>query len=100
MKKKFAKGKVSLNDEREIATDMCNTVSMNDIQKMKLYIAAGIPVCYADYDGRTPLHISSCNFYLEMTQLLIEAGADKQAVDNFGNKAELAWLDGAVMPAG
>lgn len=100
MKRKFTKGKVSLNDEREIATDMCNTVSMNDIQKMKLYIAAGIPVCYADYDGRTPLHISSCNFYLELTQLLIEAGADKQAVDNFGNKAELAWLNGAVMPDG
>jgi glutaminase len=40
---------------------------------------------YADYDGRTALHIATNNGDSDIASMLIKAGADTQVEDNFGN---------------
>jgi ankyrin repeat protein len=72
---------------------MCIAASSNDTHKMQLYIEAGIPVTYGDYDGRTPLHVASSNHSEEMCRLLLGAGADRNAIDAFGNSPDLTWMD-------
>ena len=64
-------------------------MAQNDIQKITLYIEAGITMQVGDYDGRTPLHIAASNRQKKMTQLLIEGGASSTAKDNFGNVPDI-----------
>lgn len=71
---------------------MCIVAALNDTMKMQLYIEAGIPVIYSDYDGRTPLHVAASNHFEEMCRLLLAAGADRNAYDAFGNVPDLDWL--------
>jgi ankyrin repeat protein len=71
---------------------MCIAASMDDTHKMQLYIEAGIPITYGDYDGRTPLHVAASNRSEIMCLLLLAAGAVREAVDAFGNKPDLTWL--------
>ncbi len=72
---------------------MCILAALDDTNKMTLYIEAGIPVSYGDYDGRTPLHIAASNQSETMCRLLIGAGADREAIDAFGNTPDLSWFD-------
>jgi len=71
---------------------MCIAAAIDDTWSMQLYIEAGIPVTLGDYDGRTPLHIAACNQSASMCRLLLAAGADRNAVDVFGNTPDLSWL--------
>ena len=84
LKHKFGQADISRLNSHEIATEMCIAVALNDVQKIQLFIDAKVPVSLADYDCRTPLHIASNNGNTLIYQMLIEAGADRDAVDNFG----------------
>jgi ankyrin repeat protein len=75
---------------------MCIAAAIDDTKKIQLYIEAGIPVTLGDYDGRTPLHIAACNQSTTMCSLLLAAGADRNAVDAFGNTPDLAWLNSSA----
>lgn len=71
---------------------MCIAASLDDTFKMQLYIEAGIPVTLGDYDGRTPLHLAAANHSETMCRLLLGNGANREAVDAFGNTPDLSWL--------
>jgi len=70
---------------REIATELCIAVSLNDVSKISLTIESNIPITFADYDGRSALHIASDDNHEEIVHILIDAGADGTLKDNFGN---------------
>jgi len=71
---------------------MCIAAALDDTHKMQLYIEAGIPVTYCDYDGRTPLNLGSSNRSEELCRLLLGEGAHRDAVDGFGNISDLSWM--------
>ena len=57
-------------------------------------IEAGADIGYRNKNGSTPLHIAAFFCYPEITQTLIEKGADKNVLDNEGGTA----LDGVLLP--
>ncbi len=66
LRNSFGPAQISKIDHRQIGTELCTLAALNDIDKMRLYIAAGIPVTLSDYDGRTPLHIAAAKRHAEM----------------------------------
>jgi ankyrin repeat protein len=92
LRRKYGPSQIDSMDRRQVGTDMCIAASMDDTHKMQLYIEAGIPVTYGDYDGRTPLHVAASKRSEIMCLLLLAAGALKEAVDTFGNTPDLTWL--------
>ncbi|XP_045917612.1 60 kDa lysophospholipase isoform X2 [Micropterus dolomieu] len=45
----------------------------------------GSNLCLGDYDGRTPLHVASCEGHLELVKYLLSHGATVYAKDRYGD---------------
>ncbi len=60
-------------------------IAHHNIESVKEAIKEGYDVNYRDGDGSTYLHVAVINFDLEITKLLIEAGAEIDCVDNNKN---------------
>lgn len=56
-----------------------------DVDFMTYASAAGVDLGMADYDGRTPLHISASEGNVTTVEYLLKQGVDMNAVDRFGN---------------
>ena len=72
----------------DLACNLCTICKLGDVRKLRLYVLdAGAPCdpTVADYDGRTPLHVSAVEGQLECVQILLEAGADPTVEDRWGN---------------
>lgn len=50
-----------------------------------LDVFQGSSLCMEDYDGRTPLHIASCEGHLKVVQYLLGHGATVYAKDRYGD---------------
>lgn len=89
LRSKYGKPDFSGINPQELATEQCIAVAHNDVQKLQLFIEAEMPISFCDYDGRTPLHIATSNGYAIIAKMLIDAGSNTLAKDNFGNLPEL-----------
>jgi urea transporter len=89
--KLLAKSSTPLNDESKTlvqAEEMCYAAASNDLHKLELLLAAGVPVNSQDYDQRTALHLAASNGNTAAVELLLSSGADGTAKDRFGNTPE------------
>ena len=62
-------------------TALMNAVQQNNAGTVKQLIAQGVNVSEADASGDSPLIMAAYKGYTEITQLLLEAGADVGALD-------------------
>ena len=54
------------------------------MKELNRFIAAKINVDVVDYDMRSALHIAASDGQIECVKILLENGADKDAVDRWG----------------
>lgn len=64
--------------------ELCTAANWGDIKTVKQVLDEGVDVNQADYDRRTALHIASCENRLEITQMLLQEGANMLAEDRWG----------------
>ncbi|XP_077991940.1 L-asparaginase-like [Glandiceps talaboti] len=64
---------------------MCSAAKVGDIDLMDELNKCGGELSMGDYDGRTPLHIATCEGNYEAVQYLLEHGATLYARDRFGH---------------
>ena len=73
---------------RLIASDYINDFfeccTKGDVKELNRFIAAKINVDVVDYDMRSALHIAASDGQIECVKILLENGADKDAVDRWG----------------
>lgn len=69
---------------KTFAIELCKSAANNDIYKFHMYASANIPFNLTDYDGRTPLHVAVSKGNKEVIKVLLMAGANPEAKDNFG----------------
>ncbi|XP_061468268.1 60 kDa lysophospholipase-like isoform X2 [Rhineura floridana] len=62
----------------------CAAAKSGDLDAVKALRNMGGNLSFGDYDGRTPLHVASCEGHLEMVQHLLKSGATMYAKDRFG----------------
>ena len=57
-------------------------------------IASGVDINVSDYDGRTALHLASCNNHIEIVEWILQNGGTSFSLsrDRYGNTA----LDDAI----
>lgn len=69
-------------------TPLMVAIDAGNVKTVEILIENGANVNDADYCGKTPLMYAASSFKgersIEMLQILLEAGADKEAVDNYG----------------
>lgn len=58
---------------------------MNDVDKVRQYLDAGVSPNCPDCQFRTPLHLSACNGYTDVVRLLLDRGANPNVKDMVGN---------------
>jgi len=68
------------------SSDICWAAYINDIGVVRKLIDKGISIESIDRDGRTPLlnSISGDNYDIDLTKMLIDAGADVNSQDSAG----------------
>ncbi|KAI2654545.1 L-asparaginase [Labeo rohita] len=81
--------KLSLSDSRFIQV-IAKSLSISckeigDIEALEAIREMGTDLSCADYDGRTPLHISACEGHLNVVEYLLGKGATVYAKDRFGD---------------
>lgn len=73
-----------------LANQLCKLASEgNLVELQRLEIAVGIDINVADYDGRTALHLATCNNHIEIVNWIVSvAGRSlKASRDRYGNTA-------------
>jgi ankyrin repeat protein len=73
------------NDDVAGINVLMMAVSNNDIQGVKFYAKAGLALInQKNYGGATALHIASREGFYEVAKILVDLGADVNAIDNEG----------------
>ncbi|XP_060117567.1 60 kDa lysophospholipase-like [Heteronotia binoei] len=81
---------ISCKEELEAVRDAltpalaCAAAKTGDLDALKALQNMGGNLSSGDYDGRTPLHVASCEGNLEIVTFLLESGATVYAKDRFG----------------
>ncbi|XP_028251857.1 60 kDa lysophospholipase isoform X2 [Parambassis ranga] len=82
---------ISCKEELEAIRDAltpplaCAAAKIGDIEALEALKEMGSNLCLGDYDGRTPLHIASCEGHLKLVQYLLSHGASVHAKDRYGD---------------
>ncbi|XP_043118375.1 60 kDa lysophospholipase isoform X2 [Puntigrus tetrazona] len=82
---------ISCKEELEAIRDaltptlVCVAAKIGDIEALEAIREMGTDLSMADYDGRTPLHISACEGHLKVVEYLLSKGATVYARDRFGD---------------
>ncbi|XP_050989141.1 60 kDa lysophospholipase isoform X3 [Labeo rohita] len=82
---------ISCKEELEAIRDaltptlVCVAAKIGDIEALEAIREMGTDLSCADYDGRTPLHISACEGHLNVVEYLLGKGATVYAKDRFGD---------------
>ena len=76
--------------------DIVTAATLGDVESVKLQIQEGADVATMGPDGSTALHGSIFFGHVEVTEMLLDAGADPTAVNNNGDRA----CDGIHAPWG
>ncbi|KAG5283882.1 hypothetical protein AALO_G00020600 [Alosa alosa] len=63
----------------------CAAAKIGDVEALDAIREMGSSLSMADYDGRTPLHIASCEGHLKVVQYLLGHGATVYAKDRYGD---------------
>ncbi|XP_073683262.1 60 kDa lysophospholipase-like [Garra rufa] len=63
----------------------CAAARIGDIDALEALRELGADLSNADYDGRTPLHIATCEGHLNVVEYLLGKGATVHAKDRFGD---------------
>ncbi len=69
------------------ASILCSLAREGGKEALERWILGGIDVNSKDYDSRTALHVAAASGRRDIVDLLVSNGADKNAVDRWGNKA-------------
>ena len=70
---------------QQLSARHCQVAASGDAQELqRLLDIVPLSEVPADYDGRTALHLACAEGRLECVKLLLDAGAEKDAVDRFG----------------
>lgn len=56
-----------------------------DVEGIKEQLDGGISVHFRDGDDRTPLHVASCQGFVEVVELLLSRGAEVDSKDRWGS---------------
>lgn len=67
-----------------LAGILCSLVKHADKGGVECYVAARANVCVADHSNTTPLHIAAAEGDVQITTILLAAGADPGAIDRWG----------------
>uniref|UniRef100_A0A673YS42 asparaginase n=1 Tax=Salmo trutta TaxID=8032 RepID=A0A673YS42_SALTR len=63
----------------------CAASKVGDVEALDAIKEMGSNLSLGDYDGRTPLHIASCEGHLKVVQYLLSQGATVYAKDRYGD---------------
>jgi ankyrin repeat protein len=70
---------------------LVEAASMNQIEKMHVFAAAGFDLGGVGRNGSTPLHAAAWHGYVDMVRLLVDFHAPVNVRDNIYNSTPLAW---------
>ncbi|XP_070972867.1 60 kDa lysophospholipase-like isoform X1 [Oncorhynchus clarkii lewisi] len=82
---------ISCKEELEAVRDAltptlaCAASKIGDLEALDAIKEMGSNLSLGDYDGRTPLHIASCEGHLNVVQYLLSQGATVYAKDRYGD---------------
>ena len=79
---------------RDAGTLMCAVASSGDVPFLAALLANGLSADAADYDRRTGLHLAAALGRTQVLSLLLDAGANPSARDNFGRTPLLEAVRG------
>ncbi|KAM4625367.1 60 kDa lysophospholipase [Polymixia lowei] len=82
---------ISYKEELEAIRDAltpplaCAAAKIGDVEALEAIREMGSNLSLGDYDGRTPLHIASCEGHLKVVQYLLSHGTTVYAKDRYGD---------------
>ncbi len=76
--KKTVLGEITLEKKEKLIYEIAH----NNIESVKEAIREGDDINYRDINNRTYLHVAVINYDIEITKLLVEAGAEIDCIDN------------------
>lgn len=74
--------------------DILSQVETDQVEAVKLFMAAGVNPDFKDKDGRYPLIVAADSGFTEMVRVLLDAGADVNVKDRFGRTALVVAANG------
>lgn len=82
------------NEETELGNDgegvdqgvrLMYSAFEGDVNGIREVLESGVSVNFRDIDGRTALHVASCEGFTDVVDLLLQKGADVEAKDRWGS---------------